>query len=428
MKIKNVVQRNWQKEKIKKSSFHQNLSFSSGINNKNVTSRKEKWIELADGTSATEFMSCSYLGLETDNRLKNAALSAIDQYGVQLAVARTRIKPIICEELEENLQTIFQGPTVTFSTVGLTHLAIFPLLGAGVLPSYPVSVNGPLWIMDKTSHASIQILRGIMQQNGEVIRVSFSDHQALADAFQYAHKSQRTPISISDGVGSMGGDAPVRLLVELSYKYNGYAYIDDAHGTSIMGKYGGGYVIHELNDTLDPRVILVSSLSKAFGATGGCVTVRSPNDKDTIQRFGTPYIFGGPVSLPGIAAALASSEIHIQDEIYTLQNKLQENIKHFDTLAGNKTINFKKRIPIRGLVVGDEVKCLSVSKQMWERGFGTTAAMYPTVQKGEAMLRVALSVLHTKKQIENLIYTFQHARQGLHIVTDTLKGSSNVHV
>ena len=67
----------------------------------------------------------------------------------------------------------------------------------------------------------------------------------------------------------MGGNAPVVELINLSEEYNGYCYIDDAHGTSIIGKNGGGFVLNELDNNFNQRLLLVSSLSKAFGATGG---------------------------------------------------------------------------------------------------------------------------------------------------------------
>jgi len=45
---------------------------------------------LADGRKMVEFVSCSYLGLETHPALKKADIDAIERFGVQVSVARTR--------------------------------------------------------------------------------------------------------------------------------------------------------------------------------------------------------------------------------------------------------------------------------------------------------------------------------------------------
>lgn len=260
---------NWQSRRILDSQAHQNLSYSLGVNGRNILDRYEKVVTLETGAAVTEFMSCSYLGLECDSRLANAAQDAVKVFGVQFAAARTRLKPVIFHNLELLLQKIFDGPTVTFSTVGQCHLALIPLLGSGSLPSFPILDKGPYWIVDKTSHASIQILRGIMEQFGEVERVDFQDGEALASSFLRAHRHGRTPIAVGDGVGSMGGNAPVQALFAHAEEFQGFVYLDDAHGTSIFGQHGGGYVLDALGTSFHPRLALASSLSKAFGATGG---------------------------------------------------------------------------------------------------------------------------------------------------------------
>lgn len=402
---------NWQSRRILDSQAHQNLSYSLGVNGRNILDRYEKVVTLETGAAVTEFMSCSYLGLECDSRLANAAQDAVKVFGVQFAAARTRLKPVIFHNLELLLQKIFDGPTVTFSTVGQCHLALIPLLGSGSLPSFPILDKGPYWIVDKTSHASIQILRGIMEQFGEVERVDFQDGEALASSFLRAHRHGRTPIAVGDGVGSMGGNAPVQALFAHAEEFQGFVYLDDAHGTSIFGQHGGGYVLDALGTSFHPRLALASSLSKAFGATGGALTVPTQADADAIVRYATPYIFGGPVSLPGIAAALASAEIHLSPELATLQSRLRANLELFDSLAGEPSVNSSTGIPIRGLRVGNEERALHIARELLHNGFAVTTAMYPTVAKGRSMLRVALSALHTEAQITGLLDCFHWALQ-----------------
>lgn len=53
-------------------------------------------------------------------------------------------------------------------------------------------------------------------------------------------------------------------------------------------------------------------------------------------------------------------------------------------------------IPIR---IGEEEKAVKVSARLMEQGFFIPAIRYPTVKKGEAMLRAALMATHTKEEL-----------------------------
>jgi hypothetical protein len=122
--------------------------------------------------------------------------------------------------------------TLTFNAVTPCHIAVLPLLASGTLPHFTFSKK-TYFIMEKTAHATLQINRGLLQQFGEVVRIDFQDKARIEEAFRYAASQGLTPISVSDSVGSMGGVAPVAHIVRLAHQYDGYAYIDDAHGTSI---------------------------------------------------------------------------------------------------------------------------------------------------------------------------------------------------
>lgn len=64
--------------------------FSEHINERVVAKRDGKVITLDEGRKMVEFVSCSYLGLETHPALKKADIDAIERFGVQVSVARTR--------------------------------------------------------------------------------------------------------------------------------------------------------------------------------------------------------------------------------------------------------------------------------------------------------------------------------------------------
>lgn len=409
--------RNWVSERINRSYSHQESAWKNGVNNFVFDDYSEKYIHIKNGGKLTEFITCSYLGLAEDKRLHQSAINGIEKFGVQFAAPRTRLRTEYNDMLDAKLSAIFSAHTVLFPTVGLCHLATLPLLGAGELPSYKVP-NKPLWIMDKTAHASLQILRAIMEQFGPVLRLDFNDINELKNAFALSEKQNLTPITVSDGVGSMGGCAPVSDLLMLAEKYNGYIYIDDAHGTSILGSRGSGYVMNEMNGVFNKRVIMTSSLAKAFGSNGGVVCLFSRADEEKIKKYSTPYIFGGPISIPVLCASITSADIHLSDEIYTLQKKLKDKCALFDSLSPKNTININKESPIRGLHIGSEGDAIIINKAMFNQGYACTVAMYPTVPENNAIIRVALSTRHTDEQITNFIKTFKSCMIDLNLYFD----------
>ncbi|HFP1614255.1 TPA: aminotransferase, partial [Escherichia coli] len=109
---------NWQKKKIERSIKYQTRVFNEHINELVITRRNGKVITVNDGREMIEFVSCSYLGLETHENLKHAIANAIERFGVQLSVARTRVKVDLFEQLEKRLNKIMNGAhTLTFNAV-----------------------------------------------------------------------------------------------------------------------------------------------------------------------------------------------------------------------------------------------------------------------------------------------------------------------
>lgn len=399
---------NWQKRKIDRSLKYQTRVFSEHINELVAVKRDGKVITLDDGRKMVEFVSCSYLGLETHPALKKAVVDAIERFGVQVSVARTRVKVDLFPQLEARLNDIMHGAhTLTFNAVTPCHIAVLPLLASGTLPHFTFSKK-PYFIMEKTAHATLQINRGLLQQFGEVVRFDFQDKARIEEAFRYAASQGLTPISVSDSVGSMGGVAPVAHIVRLAHQYDGYAYIDDAHGTSIYGEYGSGYVMSCLGHRLDERIIIAGSLSKAFGSHGGFIACRNAETIKFIKTYGTTYAFGGPPSLPGIAACVAAADLHLDGTVAARQEKLQNVIRYFDEVFGKiDIVNRGTTMPIRGILIGNEDLAITMCKKLHDRGFATTVAMYPTVEEGHAILRCALSALHESGQIDDFHKNFK---------------------
>ncbi len=394
--------KNWQRKKIMESVTFQTKAFEE-VNELIVKERKGRKLILSDGRILVDFISCSYLGLDLDERVIKAACDNIRKCGVTFPVARTRAKMESFIVLEDFLNKIFCNSfTTIFSTLHLAHLGFLPMLGSGKLPGFPLKKNGIDFILDTNVHASIQINRGLMNQFGKILITNFHETNELEDLLKESIKNEKTPILIADSIGSMGGTIPVKELYNLTEKYEGYLYLDDAHGTSIFGKNGCGYILECLDNDFPKRLILASSLAKAFGGIAGIIALPNKEDADMLKRYSQTYIFGGPPGLSIIDSAIASAKIHMSDEIKELQKKLWSNVNYFDETFGAKVFNYKLKSPIRGLSIGDEFMAIKFAKALQKRGFALTTALYPTVAKGKSLLRIALSSEHTRNDIEKL--------------------------
>lgn len=391
--------KNWIQSRVKYSKGYQDKAFKE-VNELVIQDRCRKKITLTNGKILTEFVSCSYLGLDQDIRILNAVSSGLERIGFSFHAARTRIQPKENLELETLLHQLYFGAfPLTFPALHMVHAGFLPLLASGEVPSFPVSNKGAVFLMDKTAHSSIQINRGMLEQFGTILLTNFQEIERLGLEVRAISCQKRTPILIGDSIGSMGGMAPIKELLLLADQFNGYVYLDDAHGTSVHGKQGSGYVLDSLGYQFHPRLILTATLGKAFGAMGGVLLLPTQEDIQFTKEFSPTYVFAGPVAFPVVNAAIASAKIHLTPEIDILQATLWENVRYFDLLAQNHLVNLTLLSPIRGILVGDELKAICISKELHKRGFAVTTAIYPTVPKYKSMLRVALSALHQKSDI-----------------------------
>jgi 7-keto-8-aminopelargonate synthetase-like enzyme len=391
---------NWVAARISKTSDVLDRAFDRGLTGHVITERDGKRVTLADGSSAIEFVSCSYLGLEQHPELVEAAHDALRRFGVHFSIARNRARPAYLGELEELLGEIYPGTrAVVFGTVSSTHLGTLPLLGAGALPGYPIAPGGVTFLVEKTAHASMQVLRGVLEQLGPVRRFELGDPDGLTRQLRETVAADRTPVLLVDGVGSMGGLVDVAALHERVAPYGGLLYVDDAHGTSITGRHGAGYAFEAFGGTLPPGVLIVGSLSKAFGGIGGVVLVNDDADMLVLRKFANPLVFGQSVPVPMLAATVAAARLHLNGEVARRQQRLWANAASFDALTGGTLVNAGLPCPIRGVHFDTEEVAFATAERLRDAGVLILPAFYPTVAEGTGLLRFALSSLHRPDQL-----------------------------
>jgi 7-keto-8-aminopelargonate synthetase-like enzyme len=392
---------NWVASRVSKTSDSLDRAFEEGLTGHVITARDGKQVTLTDGSEAVEFVSCSYLGLESHPDLIAAATEAMHRFGLHFSTSRNRGRPPYLGELEALLSVMYDGAQVAaFTSVSNVHLGLLPLLGVGALPSYPVAEAGVAFLVEKTAHASIQVIRGVLEQIGPTKRFDMTDPSALPAAVREAAATGRTPIVLVDGVGSMGGLIDVASMLAILEPFGGHLYVDDAHGVSIEGPLGAGYAFEALGGSLPPHVVLAGSLSKAFGGAGGFAVVPSDEDMRVLRKFANPLVFGHSIMLPMLAANVAAARLHVDGQVAELQQRLWANAAEFDRLTGGSLVNAGLRSPVRGALFDTEAKAFAAARRLKKAGVLILPAFYPTVARGTGLMRFAVSALHQQHDLE----------------------------
>ena len=128
-----------------------------------------------------------------------------------------------------------------------------------------ITEKGDLIISDELNHASI--IDGVRLSKADRAVYKHCDMVHLEEILKERRDNYNTVLIITDGVFSMDGDiAPLLEIVELAEKYSTLTYVDDAHGSGVLGESGRGTVDHfGLHGRVD---FCIGTLSKAIGVVG----------------------------------------------------------------------------------------------------------------------------------------------------------------
>jgi 7-keto-8-aminopelargonate synthetase-like enzyme len=347
------------------------------------------------GKELINFGSCSYLGLDVDERLKEAAIQAIRQYGVQFSSSRSYVACTLYTEWEKLLRCMFNAPLVLTTSVSLGHHAVIPV----------VVEDGDAIIMDQQVHASVQ--DAVLKMRSKGVAVSVVRHNRLDELetriVELIAKHNKVWYML-DGVYSMYGDyAPMKELVLLLEKYKQFhLYIDDAHGMSIEGLHGTGVVLSQV--ALHKKMVLATSLNKAFAAGGGAFVFADEALCQKVRFCGGALIFSGPHQIPVIGAGIASAKIHLSDEIYQLQKSLKEKLHHCHQLLEHYRLPLLSNMdsPISFIGLGLNRVGFNMVRRLMDDGLFVNIGIFPAVPETCTGLRFTITNHHTFSDIEKL--------------------------
>ncbi|PGY06479.1 glycine C-acetyltransferase [Bacillus sp. AFS031507] len=357
-----------------------------------------------NGRELVNLSSNNYLGLATDERLKKAATEAIEQYGVGAGAVRTINGTLkLHVELEEKLAEF------KHTEAAIAYQSGFNCNMAAI--SAVMDKNDAI-LSDELNHASI--IDGCRLSKAKIIRVNHSDMEDLREKAKAAKESglYNKIMVITDGVFSMDGDiALLPEIVKIAEEFDLITYVDDAHGSGVLGD-GAGTVKHfGLSDKIDFQI---GTLSKAIGVVGGYVAGKK-NLIDWLKVRSRPFLFSTSLTPADVAASKKSIEILMEST--ELNKKLWENGNYLKKGLNELGFNIgNSETPITPCIIGDEALTQQFSKRLNDEGVYAKAIVFPTVPKGTGRVRNMPTAAHTKEMLDQAIAIYEKVGKEMGVI------------
>ncbi len=348
------------------------------------------------GKSVVNFGSDSFLGLDQDPRVLASIREGLMRWGAHNGASRAFASVRSNVEAERKLA----------DWLGVEAVLIYPsvtLANLGAIPG--LAGRKDAVALDEQAHNSMQEAAKIARANGAKVGTFAHASPGGLEKTLKSLRPYRTALVCIDGVYSMSGAiAPMKDLDAVARRHDAVLYIDDAHGTGVLGDHGRGTVLESLGSY--DNALVVGSLSKAFSCAGGFIGCPGPFRK-LLQIRSNTYIFGGPVVPAYLDAVCTVVDILRSDEYATLRGRLDGHVARLT--AGMKQIGLKVlggTTPIVSAFVGDEAKTLDAGKDLFDRGYYVQSVLFPAVPYRGGVLRVQCNANHTEAEVDGLLAAF----------------------
>lgn len=345
-----------------------------------------------NGREVYNFGSDSFLGFDQDPRVQKAIVEATEQWGTHNGASRAFSSVAVCEEAERRLaRWLNVEDTLIFPSVTLANLGLLPALVG----------KGDLLVVDRQSHDSVQQASLVAAGNGATLREL---NPCTGEALQaiLSKEDYEGCVVAVDGVYSMsGGTPPLKELDQVTRQFGGILYVDDAHGTAMIGPQGRGAAELALGSL--EGVLMVGSLSKAFSCLGAFVTCDA-RLKRLLKIRSSTFIFGGPVPPAYLAGICTVCDILESPEYEEILGRLRAMIRRLTDGIERIGLSYSGgQSAIVSVTIGDIDQTLLAGKWMFDRGFYVQSATYPAVPVMSGLLRIQVNANHSIEAIDGLL-------------------------
>jgi 8-amino-7-oxononanoate synthase len=344
-----------------------------------------------DGRPVVDFSSNDYLGLAGDPRVARAAAAALREHGTGAGAARL---------LSGNHPLHQALETELAALKGARAALLFPTGYAANVGAIPALVGrGDAVYSDALNHASL--IDGCRLSRAERRVFPHLDVKALDAMLRQDARRFRRRLIVVDAVFSMDGDLfPLDALVKTARRHGAWTYVDDAHGTGVLGREGRGSPEHwGVEGRLD---VVMGTLGKAVGAAGAFVAGSSAL-REVLMNRARSFVF--TTAPPPALAAAALAALRIAREEPWRRTRVRAHARRLRCAL--EAMGVAAPGPAEGHIVpvlaGSPSRAVALGDALRERGFLVGAVRPPAVPPGTSRLRITLSAAHTDAHLDGLV-------------------------
>jgi 8-amino-7-oxononanoate synthase len=353
-----------------------------------------------EGRETIMLGSNNYLGLTTDERVKQAARDALEQYGTGVTGSRllNGTTPLHVE-LERELADWMETEDVIVYTTGYQS-------NLGAISA--IAEPGDTVICDSGDHASI--LDGCKLSGARLRPFRHNRMDKLETMLERSAGDESGALVVVDGVFSMEGDlCDLPPIVELCRRFGARLMVDEAHAVGVLGRRGAGSCeLFGLEDQVDLRM---GTFSKSLASCGGFIG----GDEEVIEYLriaSRSFIFSASAVPAAVGAALGALRI-VRSEGPELMALLLENAAYLR--RGLRDLGLKvvdpgtlpdgteATTPVVPVIVGEDWRAVMLWKALFEAGVYTNVALHPAVPPGGALLRTSLMATHERAHLDRAL-------------------------
>lgn len=366
-----------------------------------TTERRPGGRILVDGRELVDFSSNDYLGLACDPRLSRAlATGARDACTGAGAARLISGNHPLHEALERALAEFKEMEAALLFGSGF-------MANVGAIPA--LAGEGDVLYSDELNHASV--VDGCRLSRARVRVFPHRDLDVLSRMLEEDAGRGGERWIVVDGVFSMDGDLfPLDGLVEVAERHGARTYVDDAHGTGVLGAHGRGSPEHwGVEGHVD---VVLGTLGKALGTSGAFITGPSAL-RDWLLNRARSFVFttGGS---PAVSAAtlealrIVRSEPERRERLRRNADRLRDGLEKLGRPGPDEPGGTGSPAPgspghIVPLVLGEVGRTMALGRSLRARGFHVGTIRPPSVPPGSARLRISVSAAHGADEIDGLL-------------------------
>ncbi len=365
-----------------------------------ITTPQSSRIDTTKAKGVLNMCANNYLGLSDNPEIIRAAKESYDVWGYGLSSVR-----FICgtqgvhKQLERKISEFLgMDDTILYSSCFDANGGLFEtLLG----PEDAV-------ISDALNHASI--IDGVRLCKARRYRYQNNDMADLERCLKEAQASgARVKLIATDGVFSMDGIvANLQGICELGERYDALVMVDDSHAVGFMGAHGRGTPEH--CGVMDRVDIITGTLGKALGGASGGYTSARQEIVDLLRQKSRPYLFSNTLA-PSIACG-ALRTFEMLQESTALRDRVHENTRYFREKIRDVGFDIvQSDHPIVAVMLYDAKVATAFAARMLELGVYVIGFSYPVVPQGKARIRVQVSAVHTKEDLDFAVACFAQVKK-----------------